>query len=167
MVRSVTDPHGGPSNHRLPAKVDSLDESFLVIRCGTGVSCSAELSGFHFYGGHLCLSAHFLGRSAYVIDFHVHHLSAGATPHTYVEARELFVTRWNREFHLRYFRSSTNVHFFSRWRALRSTLGAPRVCRVLKNHAAVARAITLCVMPLDGRTTWGRWASRSPLAVNE
>jgi hypothetical protein len=145
LVRSVTDPHGAPSNHRLPAKVDSLDENFLVIRCGTGVSCSAELSGFHFYGADVCLNAHLLGRTAYVVDFHVRHLSAGARPPTYIEARERFVDRWSREFEARYFRSSTDVHFFSKSPFLRRTLGTLRLRRVLKNHRVVAR-VTMLVM---------------------
>jgi hypothetical protein len=35
------------------------------------------ISGFHFYGADICLHAHQMGHSAYVIDFHLEHLSPG------------------------------------------------------------------------------------------
>ena len=77
MVRRITDPHGGSTPDLLPARVQTLDEKFLVLRTGTGVGCSPGLHGFHLYGTDACMNARVLGFSAYVIDFHVHHLSGG------------------------------------------------------------------------------------------
>ena len=74
VIRSVTDPHGGGTGDPLPAGVHSLDENFLVIRTGTGVRCSPQLSGFHLYGTDLCLNALEQGRQPYVIDFRLRHL---------------------------------------------------------------------------------------------
>jgi hypothetical protein len=150
LIRSVTDPHGGPSEHDLPALVDSLDENFLVVKTQTGVSCSPGLKGFHFYGADFCLNAQRRGRSAYVIDFHVHHLSSGRRTSAYSTALRPFEARWNREFRARYFRSSTDVHFFSRSRPLRHVLGATKLRRALKKyHRLLGQAATVSLSWLD------------------
>ena len=62
VVRRITDPSGVSTDHVLPARVHSLDENFLVIRTATGIGCSPELGGFHFYGVDFCLNALERGR---------------------------------------------------------------------------------------------------------
>ena len=152
LIRSVTDPHGGVSGHKLPARVESLDENFLVLKTWTGVTSSPELRGFHFYGADFCLNAQLRGGTAYVIHFHVHHLSAGNRTHAYFAAVRPFEARWNREFRARYFRSSTDVHFFARSRLLRRALGATKACRALKKyHRRLGRPATVVAS----------WADRS------
>jgi hypothetical protein len=140
MVRSLTDPHGGPSIDALPARVQSLDENFLVIRSGTGVACSDALSGFHFYGSDICLSARQKGRSAYVIPFRMRHLSGGTRDASYVSCRDRFVARWSEVFGARYLRTPTEVVFLGSL-PLRSTLGAQRVRRALKNRRVLGNAV--------------------------
>jgi len=61
----------------LPARVNSLDENFLIINKATSVTISSDLSGFHLYGTDLCIIADFLGYNCYVIPFLVKHLSLG------------------------------------------------------------------------------------------
>lgn len=64
-------------SENLPAKVDSLDENFLVINSANPMSISADVKGFHLYGTDLCIIADFLGYNCYVIPFLVKHLSLG------------------------------------------------------------------------------------------
>lgn len=139
VVRCITDPHGGRTHHRLPASVHSLDENFLLIKSRTDVGCSPELSGFHLYGPDVCLNALAAGRRAYVVDFHLSHLSAGRRDESYYAARDQFVTHWRRYFWARYVRTTVEVLFLSRWPVLRHSFGHPRLRKILKNHFVVAR----------------------------
>jgi hypothetical protein len=147
LIRAVTDPHGGGSNHALPARVHSLDENFLVIRSGTGAGCSPGLAGFHLYGTDLCLNALATGGRPYVIDFHLRHLSAGTRDDGYYAARNRFVSHWNRRCGARYVRTSVEVLFLSRWGLLRRVLGAQRIRRALKNRAALGATVGSALAP--------------------
>ena len=95
LMLRITDPHGA-DQHRgpLPARVASLDENFLVIRGGLGVVPSGDLEGFHLYGTDLCLAARLAGRSAWVIDFHLHHLSPGRVDAGFLDQQERFERAW-------------------------------------------------------------------------
>lgn len=97
LALRITDPHG--SNQRagtLPARVMSLDENFIVVRRAARIGFSNDLSGFHLYGADICLHADIAGHSAYVIDFHLAHLSAGKKSAAFHEAEEQFRTKWGR-----------------------------------------------------------------------
>ncbi len=63
-------------SHRLPAKVNSLDENLLIINKASNITVSAN-KGFHLYGTDLCIVAGILGYNCYVIRFMVEHLSLG------------------------------------------------------------------------------------------
>jgi hypothetical protein len=91
----ITDPHG-PDQRRgtLPARVGSLDENFLVVRAETGLRPSTALRGFHFYGTDLCLRARQRGLTAWAIDFHLHHLSAGNIKADFFREQARFERHW-------------------------------------------------------------------------
>lgn len=56
-----------------PAPVQTLDEIVLILRKSSGLVFNESLSGFHFYGTDICMSALTQGLHAYVISaFCVH-----------------------------------------------------------------------------------------------
>lgn len=71
----ITDAFGTFDTGTYPTRVVSLDENFLLLKNEAGLRFSSDLSGFHFYGTDICQVASFHGYRAYVIDFHLHHLS--------------------------------------------------------------------------------------------
>jgi len=96
LVMRISDPHGTDRRMGdLPARVMSLDENFIVVKRSARVGCSADLEGFHFYGADLCLNADVAGHSAWVIDFHLKHLSGGRKSGDFFAAEAAFRTKWN------------------------------------------------------------------------
>lgn len=88
LVTRISDPHGDDQRcGNFPAQVVSLDENFIVIRRDGMPSLSSGLSGFHLYGTDLCLQARCAGRTAWVIDFHLRHLSAGSVDLSFHKAQ--------------------------------------------------------------------------------
>ena len=98
LALRITDPHGADTRvGRFPARVRSLDENFLVVKRGAGLGFSRDLDGFHLYGADICLVAATLGASAYVIDFHLRHLSAGnSRTGDFARALAAFQAKWSR-----------------------------------------------------------------------
>lgn len=96
LALRISDPHG--CNRQigdLPAQVTSLDENFIVLKRNANLSFSNDLEGFHFYGTDICLIADILGFSAYVIDFHIEHLSPGnSRSQDFAFAKEAFRSKW-------------------------------------------------------------------------
>lgn len=87
----------GPTAQRgtLPARVESLEETFVVVRRAIGLRPSAGLSGYQLYGTDLCLQARVLGRSAWVIDFNLRRLgSAGRLDRAFFDHQEAFERHW-------------------------------------------------------------------------
>jgi hypothetical protein len=92
----ITDRNGGSRCvGPFPARVMSLDENLLVVRRSARIGLSHDLSGLHFYGTDLCLVADILGYSAYVIDFHLQHLSKGLRGAAFSESEATFCAKWS------------------------------------------------------------------------
>ncbi|MGE5265729.1 MAG: acyl esterase [Deltaproteobacteria bacterium] len=92
----ISDPHGaGRHSGSLPVQVMSLDENFIVVKRSARIGCSVDLEGFHFYGADLCLNADVAGHSAWVIDFHLHHLSGGNKIVDFFAMEEAFRAKWS------------------------------------------------------------------------
>jgi hypothetical protein len=80
----------------VPARVQTLDENFLLIRKAANIGFSVDLSGFHFYGADLCLQAAFKGLHCYTIPFLVKHKSFGNQDHRFEAARLRFIQKYSR-----------------------------------------------------------------------
>ncbi len=97
LALRITDPHGADQHvGKLPARVMSLDENFIVVRANARLGFSRNLSGFHFYGADICLNADIMGWNAYVVDFHLAHLSGGNKNHTFNDMESAFRAKWSR-----------------------------------------------------------------------
>ncbi|MEQ1652129.1 MAG: hypothetical protein ABL897_06560 [Hyphomicrobium sp.] len=97
LALCISDPHGKDQRiGAFPERVVSLDENFIVVRRDARVGFSADLSGFHFYGADICLHASQMGYTAYVIDFHLEHLSPGKKDKSFAVAEEAFRAKWSR-----------------------------------------------------------------------
>ena len=95
LALRITDPHGADVHvGKLPARVASLDENFIVVRREARIGFSHDLSGFHFYGADICLHAALAGYSAYVVDFHLHHLSPGKKGDDFASMERAFQDKW-------------------------------------------------------------------------
>jgi hypothetical protein len=112
---------------RLPARVYSLDENFMIVRRAANLSTSTDLHGFHLYGTDLCIVARILGRNCYVIDFHLRHLGGRSQPgqpghrefmRDVRPARQRLVRKYRRAFAPRWVQTSTQTLFISGSRLL-------------------------------------------------
>jgi hypothetical protein len=106
----ISDPHGeNQRSETFPERVFSLDENFIVVRKDANLALSRDLSGFHLYGAELCLIADMLGHSAYVIDFHLRHLSAGVKDPTFDQIRLAMVEKYSRALRPRLIKTTTTI----------------------------------------------------------
>ena len=132
-VVHLDDPSGSYRVANLPAKVTTLDENLLLLRRDHLAQPSPGLSGFHLYAPDICLRARLRGYSAYVIDFPVHHLSAGnPDQQAYYVARDALADAW-RDKLLVGIVSTTSGHIrVSRWPWLQKLLQNRWVVGVLR-----------------------------------
>jgi hypothetical protein len=101
---------------QVPARVESLDESFILMRRLKPVLNSYDLHGFHYYGADLCLQAEFLGGRSYAIDFHLLHKGKARADETFAQIRNAFRQKYRRYFPGRIFHCVTGrVAFGGGW----------------------------------------------------
>jgi hypothetical protein len=114
VATRITDPHG--ANTRVgdfPAKVQSLDENFILIRADANLGTSKDLHGFHLYGLDLCLLAMMRGYSAYVVDFHLRHMSPGNFDADFRVCKNLLIEKYQKILPMKYFQTTGALLFLS------------------------------------------------------
>ncbi len=155
LAHRISDPHGADRNSgNLPARVMSLDENFIVVKRRARVGCSADLEGFHFYGPDLCLNADIAGYSAWVIDFHLLHLSGGTKSNDFYVAQEAFRAKWSHALRPRWMQTTCALLRLSGFGLDRGG-GASRgaaICRAAAAAAATARCPQGLIQMSDGQT---------------
>ena len=114
LALCISDPHGKDQRiGQFPERVVSLDENFIVVRRDTRIGFSNDLTGFHFYGADICLHASQMGYSAYVIDFHLEHLSPGNKDQSFAIAEEAFRNKWSRALTPRWMQTTCSLMHLS------------------------------------------------------
>lgn len=125
LALRVTDPHGDDQfTERLPVKVSGLDENFLVVRRKANLAVSRDLRGFHLYGADLCVVAHVLGYTAYVVNFHLRHLSAGPKDPTFEAIRASMIEKYSHSLRPQLVTTPTTAVFLGRRVVLSSVLNS-------------------------------------------
>jgi hypothetical protein len=128
VVRNVSDPWGTTWTDALPAQVVSLDEDILILRTEADPTCSTGLAGFHLYGTDVCLNARTSGRTSYVIDFRLTHLSGGSAAAGYRAAEARLSAVWAQSTWFSYLRTPNSVICVSRVKGVSPLFGAKRFC---------------------------------------
>lgn len=121
LIARISDPHGiDQNNGPFPAKVESVDENFVVIKRAANLALSHDLTGFHFYAADLCIIATILGYSIYVVDFHLYHKSGGSKTQPFYDARRALLDKYAAALRPRWLRTTCEHVYISnkslRWR---------------------------------------------------
>jgi hypothetical protein len=130
----ISDPFGADQRiGNLPARVDSLDENWMVLRRDALLGFSLDIGGFHLYGTDICQQARLRGCSTWVIDFHLKHHSPGNQGAEFFKCRELFEQKYARIAQSRYVQTSCDQLVISAsgfrrfiWNARRTWSGSIR-----------------------------------------
>ena len=102
-----------------PARVSALDENFIVARRDANLALSHDIQGFHLYGADLCIHAELLGRTCYVIDFHLLHTGRGTIDRSFYDIRRALVRKYASAFrHRTVVGTTTNIPLGGLWRQL-------------------------------------------------
>lgn len=110
LAMRITDPHGADRRvGDLPARVMSLDENLLIVKREARIGFSRDLDGFHLYGTDICLMAGLAGCSAWVIDFHLEHLSPGRKSADFHAGERAFTAKWDRALRPRWLQTTCTL----------------------------------------------------------
>jgi hypothetical protein len=142
LALRISDPHGeNQFTERLPVRVRGLDENFLVARREANLAVSRDLLGFHLYGADLCVVAHFLGYTTYVVDFHLRHLSYGVKGSTFAIVRSAMIAKYDRSLRPQMVTTpSTNV-FLGRRAVLGAVLNSSVVLGIARRLGRLAATL--------------------------
>jgi hypothetical protein len=133
----ITDPHGVRRVGRLPARVRSVDENFIVVKRSANLALSSDLSGFHLYGADLCIMASMLGFNAYVVAFHLRHKSAGSANESFFAARSAIIRKYEAALRWRWVFTPSTILFLSQNRILNRVLNSRPMVDVLYRTALI------------------------------
>jgi len=97
----------------LPSKVNSLDESFLLVKKAANIALSGDMSGFHMYGTDICLISSCLGYNSYAVEFSLLHLSMGNMDKSFYELSNKLQTKYSRFFKSRYIKTTVTRFYLS------------------------------------------------------
>jgi hypothetical protein len=140
LALRISDPYGADQQTAdFPARVQTLDENFIVVRKCANLALSRDLNGFHFYGADICLVADVLGWTCYAVDFHLQHKSSGSKDHSFVAIRGEVVRKYRRAFRSRWITTTTTTIFVSGIPGLARLLSSDiptRIARYLGRNAA-------------------------------
>ncbi|MBV8686780.1 MAG: acyl esterase [Alphaproteobacteria bacterium] len=137
----ISDPHGhSQAQGPFPARATALDENFIVVRRDANLALSHDLAGFHFYGADLCIVADFLGRSAWVIDFHLLHKSPGLVDPGFYRMRREVARKYRRALRPRWIVTTVTDFFLSGSRLASRLLTSP-AARIPRRAAQIVRRL--------------------------
>lgn len=138
----ITDPKGeNTRSGPFPAKVDAIDENFMIVRRSANLAVSGDLDGFHFYGTDLCIIADILGYSSYVIDFHLHHIGGESTKKgksknpfhaSYPKLRAALLAKYRRAFRSRWIQNTGTIVYLTGSRLRQKLFNSKAVVNVRK-----------------------------------
>jgi hypothetical protein len=135
----ISDPHGqNQRTEALPIRVSSLDENLIVVRRDANLAASHDLSGFHLYGADLCVMADIMGRTAYVADFHLRHLSGGTSDEALATSRSNFVNKYTRAFRSRWVMTPAAMIFLSGFAPISGAMNFRPITRVRQRLGQIA-----------------------------
>ena len=117
LAMRITDPFGNDRRSgKLPARVHTLDENFIVVRRAANLGLSRDLRGFHLYGTDLCMTAHTLGYTSYAVNFHLHHIGGSQSQGLDAEfyrARRAWIDKYQALHATRWIRTPCTLMFVS------------------------------------------------------
>ena len=126
LAMRITDPYGEDrKSGKLPARVQSLDENFIVVRKMANLGLSRDLKGFHLYGTDLCMTARALGYTAYAVDFHLHHIGGPKSKRLddeFYRARRAWIDKYQRLHATKWVRTPCTLMFVSNSRIVNRML---------------------------------------------
>jgi SAM-dependent methyltransferase len=94
IVSRITHPDGEQNRGPFPMQVGSVDENFILVKREANLCLSHNMRGFHFYGTDLCRIARVLGRTAWVVNFHLYHGSRGDGGDAFYEAKSRLIRKY-------------------------------------------------------------------------